>query len=660
MQFKGERQNSLQHKPPAEDLETAMYNRMTGYDQRLGMAGGSNGPPPEINFSLDDETTKRHRPERQNDGNGNNMGQDLSQIFSGFEGFNGQMDSGFGGLDDIGTLGIKQSDGSMPAMGQNDATAAFNKIQNERSSMDNAISSGKRPANFNPMNSPNQQQFQQQSQQQFRQQPHQQFRQQPHQQFQQQPQQQFRQQQFQQQPQQQFQQQPHQQFQQQPHQQFRQQPHQQFQQQPQQQFQQQIPQQFRQQQFQRQFQQPQQPQGNFGMKPNEQEEFFQVTPSEREGVNIIPSPSMKTSDYVRIATDIMMTGNLSIIKGMSSIDINNILTVINSHQNNTTDSNETIVHDITVKKINQTETPTIQKDMTVTNNFTNSTLHTENTKLIRQVDTSKISDLLEKDDTEHNIVEQHNDECYEKRDSTRIESDSLVNYSGNANVVDECARNVIIINDTKYNIDEYVDSMYYNNFMITLKEPIDNIISMEIQNVDININANNITNYNNFLTIKIANDENSLTINPGNYDIDELLRYINSALNCNNIDINFTMRGDNHIVANSQYEFSMGNDKISVLRILGFVDKKYYGTNEYISDNKYCLNTNVNAYLKMIFNGVKNQTCKIDLPFDTTSNKQIDKNINSLTNIIFKIKQDNNCSYDLLGIAPKITLKFNN
>lgn len=692
MPLKGERSPGiLQNKPPPEDLEEAMYNRMVGYDQRGGNSGGfgnQRGPPQAIDFSLDNDSVRRNTNDPRQGGmqqQGNQ--QDTSQFFSGFEGFDGgggQMDSGMGGLNDIGMLGVQQPGNSY---GQQDTNAAFNRIQNERTNQDTQISSRQRPSNFNPMNSPNGNgqfnNFQQQQQQRGN---HNSRRQQPIQQ----PMQQYNpmQQQMQyQNPQYNQMQQPMQQPQYNPMQYQNPQYNQMQQRQMQQPMQQQMHQQMQQPQYNQ--MQPQMPQYN---QPGN---FFPIVPSEREG--------HRQNPYEEIANEIIKTGNYEIIKTLHASDVDGVVSILKKYQesmNNSADVEEEeppkekrtekrVVHDVAIKKEKKTDKKP-QSDRQTKQLLTpkpaakpiSKTISKPVSKPTSKTITKPIIEKVEKETEKKTIGKskkiqvietesEKSDEESEEVPEAQPEKEIVERSDDTSEVEDEPeeplveenekeSSNLLYINGEEYDLNEYVEPEFYNNFMITLKKPIKNVSVIEVLKADISMQENNINACNNTLKITNESGEHNMSVVPGKYDVEQLIQSLNATFSKNNVDIVFSYGSDKHITIKSSKEFTIENDKTSLLHVLGFEDKSYSEMSEYVSDNKNMLGENLNPTIELIYNGDKNTKHVFDLPIEKKIRKKLDKNIDMVENIIFKFKQTAGCQYDLNGIAPSINILFCN
>ena len=143
------------------------------------------------------------------------------------------------------------------------------------------------------------------------------------------------------------------------------------------------------------------------------------------------------------------------------------------------------------------------------------------------------------------------------------------------------------------------------------------------------------------------------------YTLSSLIADLNSTFSENNISLNISLRNDNHIVIYSSEPFSLINDKQSLLHLFGFVDKQYNDSNQYISDNKYVLDASVIQFIQIFYfnNGKKNLITRIDSPYKDIITKNFDP-INSLQQIIIKIKQNSDRLYDLCRNTPKMNIHF--
>jgi len=218
--------------------------------------------------------------------------------------------------------------------------------------------------------------------------------------------------------------------------------------------------------------------------------------------------------------------------------------------------------------------------------------------------------------------------------------------------------NNVVINNTEYNLAEYTEPEYYNDFLITLKEPLKNVTSIEYINASVQINNKNINNHNNSLTLNTEVQQYNFAIAPKCCNLGELIIILNQIMIDNELKIQFSVRQDKYIVIKSESIFNLENDKTSVLHMLGFIDKQYSDLSEYVSDNRCEFGGKNTPILKMTLNGDKENILKIDLPIEKSIIQKLNTPIEILERVIIKIKQCGNRYYDLENNPPAFNLKF--
>lgn len=241
---------------------------------------------------------------------------------------------------------------------------------------------------------------------------------------------------------------------------------------------------------------------------------------------------------------------------------------------------------------------------------------------------------------------------------TSLSSDSVIQENlSSFDLLDEVEAsfpsNVIEINGS-----DYVDPEFYNNFLITLPTKLTNVSAIEILESDINVNNNNINNWNNELVIILNEREKKFNIPSKSYSLDELVQIINLLFNG---EIICEVRSDKYMQFTSQVKnssFVLISTKRSILHELGFVDTRYEGARQYVSDNRISLSEKANTIFHIIYNRNKKTKSKIELPIKENTIIKLDQSIQQLENIIIKIKQQHNHLADLNDISPQMTIKF--
>jgi len=351
-----------------------------------------------------------------------------------------------------------------------------------------------------------------------------------------------------------------------------------------------------------------------------QHHFFPITPSDVEGGEI---------KYVPIANEILNNGKYDRLRLLSSSDVEVILKIMKKYleKQNPQSKNEPETTPTKIEQINvENEPQIIVHDIVVKKIISKQDENIENSNQDKQIIDEKQLDKIQKE---------INDE-----------------------IIKNSVNNLIIINDEEYNIDEYVEPDHYNDLMISLNHPVYNVTGIQIQNCEIVRNVNNINNYNNMLMLNYDGNNISIKISPDNYEIETLIKEINNLFLQNNIEINCQLRSDKHVILQSNKDFILDNKEHSILTILGYVDEVYSGNTEYISDNKYLLETNTTPVLQLIYNGRKKLLCNYEITSDISEMKMFNEPIEQLEKLIIRIIQKDNILYDLGGIAPKLTMKF--
>lgn len=157
---------------------------------------------------------------------------------------------------------------------------------------------------------------------------------------------------------------------------------------------------------------------------------------------------------------------------------------------------------------------------------------------------------------------------------------------------------------------EYVDEKY--KFNIDIK----NAKSIYIKSFKLECNLYNITEFNHTIHVSEPNQDFTIKIPIGYYDITSLLNIIQTLFNETSKNT-YSIYLDEYknkiyfICKELDYfnlDFDIDNNNISLGLLLGFTNDKYYQNNKYISENFPISNLFNNIYLKMFVND--NELCK--------------------------------------------------
>jgi hypothetical protein len=343
-------------------------------------------------------------------------------------------------------------------------------------------------------------------------------------------------------------------------------------------------------------------------------QFFTKTPDEKIGEEQ-KSSHKKSMD--KIARRIIDTNDLSIIKNLSSRDVEKVLKLIKKRTKNEDicDTDKIVLFDVPVSKISENSKKTIN-------------------------------------------IEEIKDTSYKETGRKKTSDDNVISIDiGKKGNDTKLVNNGIKIQGNIYDIDEYVEATDYNNFMIEVEKPINDINNITFNKYDVNINNNNINDCNNVFEFNNG-EHQKLFIDNDKYTIQQLIQVINDTLEYNEIQMKLEMRDDNRISITSQSEFELFNGKNSVLKVFGYVSKKYESENEYISENAYSLADDIIPEIHVICNGDKNNKIIFKLNESKYNTKKFKNPIQNIKNIIIKVKQNDKILYDLQKHAPKIDIKF--
>jgi hypothetical protein len=128
--------------------------------------------------------------------------------------------------------------------------------------------------------------------------------------------------------------------------------------------------------------------------------------------------------------------------------------------------------------------------------------------------------------------------------------------------------------------DEFVEPEHYNEIYYEFQDPLNTVVGVEIENID--IKPPKIEIYNSSFVFKVNDVMHSIDVPYNMYTYNELVKTINDSLNEYNIQ--FRIGNTNYVTIKSNNGFEIINDDESVLRYLGFIQDEYSGTNIYRSD----------------------------------------------------------------------------
>lgn len=347
----------------------------------------------------------------------------------------------------------------------------------------------------------------------------------------------------------------------------------------------------------------------YGNDYQQNNNFFLSSPSNREGE--LPSPSeIMNNYYVNIANEIIRTNNFDVLKKLSSSEVDNVISVLKKNKPQPSE----IQHD-KIEKVAKQE----------------KIIRRENKKLNCGVVVSKKHNNEEQDDLD------------------------LLSLSSSLLKVDN--QNILEI-DGKNFVD---DTIYYNDFMVTLPKQINNVTKINLSNLKLFRNEKNITSCNNCIKFSLDETCHQIEINSGKYDVITLINELNNTTSENKIDMTFTLCPDKRILIKSSSQFTLINEDNSLLKVLGFIDKKYSEKSEYTSDNKISLDDNPKMFIQLIYNGNEKLTSSFEIPENQEEiilTKRLNKPLEKLENVVIRVLQSELIYYDLCGHSPKFTIEF--
>jgi hypothetical protein len=190
-------------------------------------------------------------------------------------------------------------------------------------------------------------------------------------------------------------------------------------------------------------------------------------------------------------------------------------------------------------------------------------------------------------------------------------NDSIDSNSNNSNEMN--TTNLIIISK------EVTDKECYNDYMITLSEPI-KIKDLNINNIQLpKRNTENITELNNKITIEMNAKINTFELEPNYYNRYEIVEYLNAGFEQMEFNINAYLDSNDEIFFKSTLQthtekFKMISDENSLLPYLGFGKNTYFNKTEYYPDIPLDIGDNI--YYLVLENISKEPIFKINLDTD--------------------------------------------
>jgi hypothetical protein len=212
------------------------------------------------------------------------------------------------------------------------------------------------------------------------------------------------------------------------------------------------------------------------------------------------------------------------------------------------------------------------------------------------------------------------------------------------------------------NSSEYGEPEFYNDYLVELSDPVKNIACIEITdykfpkpNKKITINENN----NQF--VFDIDEEQTIELEEGEFNINDIIEATQNIFEQNDINIQLSITPDNRVVIKSNNEFILKNESGSILKSLGFTKKIYKNKSKYIAES-CCINSS-RLYLFIDNISTKDPIGMIELDKKeiTPIRKEFKTPIDELTDILLKFKTNNtedNDLYDFNEEPHVLTLKL--
>ena len=188
--------------------------------------------------------------------------------------------------------------------------------------------------------------------------------------------------------------------------------------------------------------------------------------------------------------------------------------------------------------------------------------------------------------------------------------------------------------------DKYAEPEYYNDYMVQLDKPYKNIKCIELIDYKFpNMSQDiEITNDNNEFTFIFDNDEQSVQLDTGIYNIKNVINTIQEVLDDAEIHLQLKINNNKIIIQHTEKEnFGLKNDEHSILRELGFTNETYEDNYKYVGEDEIKNITKMYMFIENI--SEKDPIGLIDLEKSVTPiKKQFKKPINELKEMIIKFK----------------------
>jgi hypothetical protein len=174
-------------------------------------------------------------------------------------------------------------------------------------------------------------------------------------------------------------------------------------------------------------------------------------------------------------------------------------------------------------------------------------------------------------------------------------------FSGNINLINEFD-NIVktnninsIIEKKRLNIKcaDYTENECYNDYMIMLEHPV-KVMNLNLNNINLpKRDEENITIYNNKLSVDYNNDIKILELEPNYYNRYEIVNFLNEGFIANNISIKCYISENDKFTFISENKFILNNGDDSILPYLGFNKTVYMNKNKYEAENYIDIGDNI-------------------------------------------------------------------
>jgi hypothetical protein len=223
-------------------------------------------------------------------------------------------------------------------------------------------------------------------------------------------------------------------------------------------------------------------------------------------------------------------------------------------------------------------------------------------------------------------------------------------------------------NNYKINIEsqEHSEPEYFNDYMVALDKPLNNINSITLNKIKLPKLNINITNNRYEFKYIINSELKCLELNEGEYKLDELIDCLQEALDNEGDNIKINIESNNKVTICNQnnQEFILDNQGNSMLNLLGFVNNNYNNNFTYTSENCHKFINKIYLYFENI--SKLEPFCELNLfGHNNSITKEYTKPLNNLNAIIIKFKinlNENNGEeelYDFENKPHKLELTFN-